>query len=379
VFPVEEDQTVSSKKSSGGGKAIATVVKPQRAAAAEPEPAVTEPAQRSFEEIEADLKESQRAATPARRAAQERHEREVLGIAAGVTPESALRGISDLKVTIDATLEQLSQALVEQAKKFAAVQEAVALQTRHLAELYDIQVAADTLATLIREHGEKQHQLEAEAAARKAAVDREMQETRNAWDKERQRIQEELATEKARVKKEWQREQEEYDYNLKVQRKRDEEEYKRQRATLQAQLTAERVQQEKAFAEREAAVAAREQELADLRAKLQAAEAELQRAVTQAREEATGLAERRAQHEAALKAKDYEGTEKLLQQRIHGLEQLVADKNTRIEELQAELRDATVKVREIAVKAIEGAAGATALSRVSEIALQQAKGRDDRS
>ena len=80
-----------------------------------------------------------------------------------------------------------------------------------------------------------------------------------------------------------------------------------------------------------------------------------------------------------MKTKDYEGTEKLLQQRVQALEQLVTDKNTQIEELQVELRDATVKVREIAVKAIEGAAGATALSRVSEIALQQAKGRDDRS
>jgi hypothetical protein len=70
---------------------------------------------------------------------------------------------------------------------------------------------------------------------------------------------------------------------------------------------------------------------------------------------------------------------KLLQQRIQVLEAQLAEKNERINELQAELRESTVKVRDIAVKAIEGASGAAALTHVSGIALQQAKGRDDRS
>jgi hypothetical protein len=49
----------------------------------------------------------------------------VLESAAAVTAESAVRTIAGLKVTIDSTLDQLSQQLVDQAKKLTAVQENV--------------------------------------------------------------------------------------------------------------------------------------------------------------------------------------------------------------------------------------------------------------
>jgi len=344
-----------------------------------PEPPAAEPTGSSLDEIASRLQEEEADASPARRAAQVKHEQEVLQTAAGVTAEIAVKGIGELKVTIDATLDRLSQQLVDQAKRLTAAQEAVAIKTRQLADLYDIEAVAESLAALVREHEQKQVQFAEEAAARKRDFEREMQEARTSRDKEKQRVQEELVAEKVRAKKEWQREQEEYDYTLKTRRARDQEDYAKRREMLEAQLAEQRTTQEKALAEREAAVAAREKELADLQARVQTMDAEIQRAATQAREEATKAAEERARQQATLKAKDYEGTEKLLQQRIQTLDALVAEKNARIEALQTELQDASAKVRDIAVKAIEGASGAAALTHVSGIALQQAKGRDDRS
>ena len=369
----------SKRPSTSATKAIGAVAKPRQVPAAPPEAAAAEPARRSLDEIAEQLGEQESESSPARRTAQAKREQEVLETAATVTAESAVRAIGDLKVTIDSTLDQLSQQLVEQAKRLTAVHEAVAIKRRQLAELYDIEVVAETLAGLIRDYDQKKLQFAQDTEARKRDFEREMQEARAAWDKEKQRAQEELAAEKGRAKKEWQREQEEYAYTLKTHRSRDEEEYGKRRETLEAQLAEERTRQDKAFADRESAVAAREKELADLQARAQAMDAELQRAVAQAREEATKVAEERARQTAALKAKDFEGTEKLLQQRIQTLEALVGEKNARIEQLQNELSDATVKVRDIAVKAIEGASGAAALTHVSGIALQQAKGRDDRS
>jgi hypothetical protein len=372
---------MSSKKkpASSAAKPSGTLAKPREATVPAAEPLCAEPAGGSLDEIAARLREHEADSSPARRAAQAKHEQDTLESATTVTAESAVRAVGDLKLTVDSTLDQLSQQLVEQAKKLTAVQEAVTIKRRQLAELYDIEVAAETLAALMRDHEQKQLDFAQEAEARKREVDRDMQEARAAWEKEKQRTQEDLATEKARVKKEWQREQEEYEYTLKTRRARDAEEYAKRKEALQGQLAAERATQEKALAERECAVAGRETELADLRARVQALDAELQRAVAQAREEATKVAEERARQAAALKAKDFEGMEKLLQQRIQALEALAAEKNTRIDELQNELREATVKVRDIAVKAIEGASGAAALTHVSGIALQQAKGRDDRS
>jgi uncharacterized coiled-coil protein SlyX len=369
---------MSSKKPSIATKTSGAASRARPEAPVAAEPSAVEPAARSLDEIAERLREQEAETSPARRAAQAKHEQEVLESAATVTAETAVRAVGDLKVTIDSTLDQLSQQLVDQAKKLTAVQEAVAVRRRQLAELYDIEVVAETLAALIRDYEQKQTQFADEADKRKAEFERDMLDARVAWDKEKQRAQEESTAEKARAKKEWQREQEEYQYTLKTQRARDEEAYAKRREALDAQLTEDRVKQEKALAEREAAVAAREKELADLQARVQALDGEMQRAVAQAREEATKAAEERARQSAALKGKDFEGTEKLQQQRIQTLEALVAEKNARIEELQTELRDASVKVRDIAVKAIEGASGAAALTHVSGIALQQAKGRDDR-
>ncbi len=62
-----------------------------------------------------------------------------------------------------------------------------------------------------------------------------------------------------------------------------------------------------------------------------------------------------------------------LKQRIQTLEATVKEQAGRLEELLREQREATDRVRDIALKAIEGASGASALARVSEIAMQQAK------
>lgn len=66
---------------------------------------------------------------------------------AAVTVETALKGTAGLKLEIDSTLDRLSEALVEQAKRLAQIEEAVAIRTRQMAELYDIEVAADTPGT----------------------------------------------------------------------------------------------------------------------------------------------------------------------------------------------------------------------------------------
>ncbi len=190
-------------------------------------------------------------------------------------------------------------------------------------------------------------------------------------------MREELEADKTSRKKVWQREQEEYEYSLKTRRAREGEEYASRREALMAKLAEERVQQEKALAERERAVAAREREFSELSARVENLEAELERAVAQAREEATRQAEEKARHQAELIAKDVAGNEKLLQQRIQTLDLMLKEQGARTEQFQAELRDSTIKVRDIALKAIEGASGAAALTKVSEIALQQAKGRGE--
>ena len=358
----------------------------------EAEPATAEQVGRSgaggwgLSEVIARVHEREEARTPARKAAQERREAEVLAAAEAVTVESAIRGIAELKLSINQTLDGLAASVVSEAKKLVQVREAAEVLARRIQEMHDIEVVADALEALVRKYETQAVELEREAerrarefeeaaAARRRAFDAEMAEARAAWEKEKQTWREAFDAECAAARREWQREQEEHEYTTRTKRAREQQEFEALRASQAAALAEERAKQEKALAEREAAVAAREQELADLRARVESFPAELQKAVQRAREEAAAVESEKARHEAELRAREVDGETRLLKQRIQTLEQVQKDLSARVLELQKELKEATDRVRDIAVKAIEGASGAAALARVNEIAIQQAKAR----
>ena len=57
------------------------------------------------------------------------------------------------------------------------------------------------------------------------------------------------------------------------------------------------------------------------------------------------------------------------------LEETLARNAAQIAALEKQLADAKQQVQDIAVKAIEGASGARALSHINQIAMEQAKNR----
>ena len=95
--------------------------------------------------------------------------------------------------------------------------------------------------------------------------------------------------------------------------------------------------------------------------------------MAQAREEATKLAEDRARHEAALRTKDAEATEKLLRQRIETLDLMLKEKDGRIEQIQADGFDTDFAVRVVStspateIESVIRKAGDVVFVRVSEL------------
>ena len=73
--------------------------------------------------------------------------------------------------------------------------------------------------------------------------------------------------------------------------------------------------------------------------------------------------------------KDAESEKRLAELRIQTLEEAGARQQAQIAALEKQLADAKQQVQDIAVKAIEGASGARALSHINQIAMEQAKNR----
>jgi len=73
--------------------------------------------------------------------------------------------------------------------------------------------------------------------------------------------------------------------------------------------------------------------------------------------------------------KDAEAEKRFGELRVKTLEDSVAHQQSQIAALEKQLADAKQQVQDIAVKAIEGASGARALSHINQIAMEQAKNR----
>lgn len=319
---------------------------------------------RAYEELLAKYKEKEKLAETAEKEAQARKaaEEELVKKAATFTVEDIVTGLADLKVKMGKALIDLSDKLVAEATRLQELQQAIAIEKRNLEEIYDIQVAAETLSSLIQTH-----------EANKKAFAEERQAMRAEWEKEKKNHEIAVQEQEEQLKKEREREAEEYGYNLALSRKKEKDAYEEKRAALTKSLKEEREKQEKEFTEREAALAAREAEVVELKARVDAFPNELQRAVEKARKEAMTQAEKEAKHKAELVAREFEELKKVADLKIKTLEETVANQAAQIEALNAQLSKATNQVQEIAVKAIEGASGLKALAAVNEIALEQAK------
>jgi len=328
---------------------------------------------KAYNELVARFQERQESASERQTEVKRAADTAVVERASKYTVESIIKGLADLNIYVGKALGDLSRELTTEADKLAEIREAIGIETKNLEELFDIRLAADTLATLIKDYQEKQAAFETEKAEAEQAFSFQMAEKKFEWKKEQEAYVAALKENDARGKKEREREREEYEYNLALTRKKDTDAYEAQKAALLKALGDERSTQEHELGIREAAVKMQETEIAELRAKVAGFSAELTSAIERAEKEAISRAESRAAQGAQLLAKEVEGDKRVAQLTIAALEEAVSKQAGQIEALTKKLDEANAKVEEIAVKAIEGASNARALSTINEIAMEQAK------
>lgn len=242
-----------------------------------------------------------------------------------------------------------------------------------LETLHGITVGPDTLATLIKQHGETSKAAEAELSEKRKAFDKEMSAARAAWKKEQDEHVAKSKEAAAQLKKSRQRDAQEYKYDTERQHKAETDALEQARKAFAQELADLEEKKRNEWTEREKAIAEREKELAELTKKSDAFEGELETATKKAEAEGTGIAKRQTKTQADLKKKDNEAIQRVLQLKIESLQDQIAKQDAQIEELTKALEAARKQTTELAVKAIDGASNASSFSAIREIALEQAK------
>lgn len=247
------------------------------------------------------------------------------------TAEAISQSIAEIKKTVAANLEGLSAKLndslstllnniLNEAKKFNELQQAIELSRSNLKTHYNIEVAAETIENLVNDYEAKRKQLE------------------NDFMSEKQKTQTEIDG----IKRAWTREQEEYEYDNKLKQKREESLYQETRA-----------KKDKELAEREQNIKLEEQEMSQLKKQVEQIPDVLAKEVAAKEKEAV----KQLEHEQAIKIeglkKDWEAAKRLEEMKLQTALDQVKKQDAEIAALKKEAELANKKAQELAVKIVE--------------------------
>src|SRR3989304_7605624 len=139
------------------------------------------------------------------------------------------KAIMELKLSLVNELDSLEQNIASEHQRFADIKAAIATESQHLQNLYEIKHNADSLAALLMAQKESRQKFEDEMGKKMVRLEEEQHEFRHA-----------LEEEKLIVEKERARDEEEYNYTLKLRRKKDKDEYEERKAFLERELVERR-------------------------------------------------------------------------------------------------------------------------------------------
>lgn len=282
----------------------------------------------------------------------------------GVTVEGVVQKISGLGLEVSKALADISERLTREVQLLASVRESVALEQKELERLHKIDVAATALDQMVQDYARQKQQLETEIAAQRAA-----------WEEESAGVERERKEQEDSLKKQRQREIEDYEYKKALERKKAQDKYEEDVRLAEKKNKERQEALEKGWQQREAALKEHEDELARLRKEAEEFPARLQKEAKGAAEQSRRETEAKFEQQMLVLKKDAETEKRLAELKVGTLEDAVARQQTQIAAIEKQLAEAKQQVQDIAVKAIEGASGAKALSHINQIAMEQAKNR----
>ncbi|MDP3695720.1 MAG: hypothetical protein Q8R42_06375, partial [Desulfocapsaceae bacterium] len=140
----------------------------------------------SYNELLKQFEEKREAETTPEAKVAEKVVKQAVAVADTLTTEGIVRDIGSLKLEVGKVLTSLSDKLELEAGRYESVKLAIADKEKELAEIYEIQKVASSLAALIESQHQKKEEFEEEMASRKETLTREIEELRAEWQKEKQ-------------------------------------------------------------------------------------------------------------------------------------------------------------------------------------------------
>jgi hypothetical protein len=111
---------------------------------------------------------------------EEKKNREAVQVAESLTAEGVGKEIAALKLEIGKTLTGISDQLEGEVNRFVAIRNAIGAKEKEIAELYEIEKSAMSLAALIEAQNQKRQEFAAEMEEKKESLRQDIETTRTA-------------------------------------------------------------------------------------------------------------------------------------------------------------------------------------------------------
>jgi chromosome segregation ATPase len=327
----------------------------------------------AYNELVKQLEERREAELKPQEKIEEKTRKQVVEVADSLSTEGVVGAVGTLKSEMGKLLVQLSDKLEGEVNKYKQIKAAVEAKENELGEIYEIQKSASSLAALIEAQEQKRQEFEAEMAARKEELTREIQTLRADWEKEKKLHEAEIKERDGAEAKRREREKEEYLYTFRREQQSTKDQFEDEKAKLEREVQYKREQMERELAERERTIAQKEEELSALREKVGAFPKEVESAVSKAVREAVERVQLEAKNREELLRKEFEGERNVLNARIEALEKTVKEQNGQIAKLSGQLEKSYGQVQDIAVKAIEGSSHSGSLASLQHLVAEQTR------
>lgn len=315
-----------------------------------------------IEKMQEKMSEKEKSTLNPQKVRTEAKAKEVLKKAEEVTGSDLTTHINGLKVSINQELSALAEKIDSEAKKYTIIQESINLKQAELAEIYEIEKQASSLAAIIESNHQAKEVFEADISLKRERLEKEIRDTRSSWEDEKN-ISKEIHTEKKKVnEKERKREEDEYAYNLQRSRAIEENNYTDKLAVLEKEIGEKKEQIDRLVEEKTNSLNTREQQIIEREKGIDKLDKtvsnfpkELESAINAAIEKKEKEITTFFEQEKALLSKGYEGEQRVLETKISALESLTKDQAKQIDKLNSQQEKAYQQVQDIAARAVTGA------------------------
>lgn len=276
--------------------------------------------------------------------------------AAEMSVEKAATNLAKAKTQVQQTFESISSEIVAELENLRKVKEAIEQAKEEFQELHDNDAVLSATAELIETYEHKQRELE-----------NKIQEKKLIWEREQKQHEEDVAERNRVIALQHKQGEEQYASDLGAKRRRDEMMYSEtcRKRELEQQINTEAL--ERNWAQRENEVAAKENELIELRAKSEEFDKIITEKVDAAVAEAKGKLIGQHKNELERLRLSSKSDETIADTKIQNLEEKVASKDSEIQTLNKQLSEAQQRVSELAKSAMEVASGKQALAAVNDV------------